>query len=94
MSKWNLSERKKITIEKCNYYSPKLIHFPILISMDKGVWTIEAMSGEFDDLEEQLEEEEVKNKKRKKQKKNGNGNGKKCINTVGDEKWLEMPADF
>jgi len=83
MSKWNLSERKKITIEKCNYYSPKLIHFPILISMDKGVWTIEAMSGEFDDLEEQLEEEEVKNKKRKKQKKNGNGNGKKCINTIG-----------
>ena len=83
MSKWNLSERKKITIEKCNYYSPKLIHFPILISMDKGVWTIEAMSGEFDDLEEQLEEEEEKNKKRKKQKKNGNGNGKKCINTIG-----------
>jgi len=92
MSKWNLPERKKITIEKCNYYSPKLIHFPILISMDKGVWTIEAMSGEFDDFEEQLEEE-VENKSKKK-KKNKNGSGK-CINTIGgDDKWLQMPDDF
>ena len=92
MSKWNLPERKKISIEKCNYYSPKLIHFPILISMDKGVWTIEAMSGEFDDFEEQLEEE-VENKSKKK-KKNKNGSGK-CINTIGgDDKWLQMPDDF
>lgn len=83
MSSWSVPDKKKISIEKSNYYSPKLIHFPILISMGKGVWTIEAMSGEFDDFEEQLEEEEVKNKKRKKQKKNGNGNGKKCINTIG-----------
>jgi hypothetical protein len=83
MSKWNLPERKKITIEKCNYYSPKMIHFPILISMDKGVWTIEAMSGEFEDFEEQLETKlETKKESKKSKKKNGNG---KCINTVGDE---------
>jgi len=86
MSKWNLPERKKINIEKCNYYSSKLIHFPILISMDKGVWTIEAMSGEFLDLEEEFETEN----KSKKKKKNGN----ECINIVGDEKWQQMPDDF
>jgi len=81
ISKWNLPDRKKVAIEKCNYYSTKLIHFPILVSMSKGVWMIEAMAGEFEDFEEQ--EEEIENKKRKKQKKNGN-NGK-CINTVGNE---------
>jgi len=90
MSKWNLSERKKISIEKSNYYSSKLIYFPILVSMSKGVWTIEAMANEFLDLDEEFETESV-NKSKKKKK---NENGKKCINTVGDEKWLEMPADF
>jgi hypothetical protein len=90
MSKWNLPERKKISIEKSNYYSSKLIYFPILVSMSKGVWTIEAMANEFLDLDEEFETESV-NKSKKKKK---NENGKKCINTVGDEKWLEMLADF
>jgi KaiC/GvpD/RAD55 family RecA-like ATPase len=90
MSSWSVPDKKKVSIEKSNYYSSILTHFPILISMSKGVWTIEAMSGEFLDLEE--EEEEIENKSKKKKNKNGSG---KCINTIGgDDKWLQMPDDF
>ena len=90
ISSWSVPDKKKVSIEKSNYYSSILTHFPILISMSKGVWTIEAMSGEFLDLEE--EEEEIENKSKKKKNKNGSG---KCINTIGgDDKWLQMPDDF
>jgi DNA primase len=73
-----------VEIEKSNYYSELLEVFPVSIELHDGVWTV---TGQKVVIEEEYDGNG------KKKNRNTNRNNGKCINTVGDEKWLQMPAD-
>ena len=81
MSKKN--GQKIVEVEKLNYPSELISKFPISIEFSNGVW---AVTGQQVVIEEEYRNEKKKNG-------NGNGNNGKFINTIENEKWLEMPDD-